>query len=488
MARKNPSGSYYEEMLQLVAEYEAATASGKQPYYDSLQLADIADTYLTQWRFADAQKVIEYGLYLYPNDVDLLVEKARYYIDIQEHKKAKEVVDGILDQSDEQVAFVRAELLLYDDKAEEANEIFENLEEANTLDDIIEIIFTFMDLGYYEQAEKWIEKAKIRYAGQEMFQSIQAEYLSAIGEQDEAIDIFNRLLDDSPYNITYWTGLARCHFRNHETEKALEACDFALTADENCGEAYTLRAYSNFYKGNAEQALLDFGKAIKHHAISPELGNMFTGLSYVMLRQWEKAIHYFDKVIGLLIGKRPKDPTLLIDMYNNKAYALAQLKRFPEAHELSRKALELDPRYCSSYLTEGKILLMQQMDEEASHVFHQVLEIDPHAETWADIAVAYLENNQMEKAKKCYEQAHRLNPESTDILDRLCITSLLSADVDGFDKYCAESQRVVSLAQTLYLISESAAYDDETMADVVNRLLSDNLLDDDKNEGNEEEE
>lgn len=74
--------------------------------------------------------------------------------------------------------------------------------------------------------------------------ALQADYALATQQLDSAIKIYNQLLDIEPYNTPYWTGLAKCYFFQSKWNKAIEACDFALAADESDGEAYTTKAHS----------------------------------------------------------------------------------------------------------------------------------------------------------------------------------------------------------------------------------------------------
>lgn len=59
-----------------------------------------------------------------------------------------------------------------------------------------------------------------------------ADYLAGTNELEAASTYYNQLIDMDPYNASYWVGLAKCRFAAEDSEKAIEACDFALAADE----------------------------------------------------------------------------------------------------------------------------------------------------------------------------------------------------------------------------------------------------------------
>ncbi|MDR0939219.1 MAG: tetratricopeptide repeat protein [Mediterranea sp.] len=461
-------------MRQLIDEYEAATANGGAPYFDSLQLADIADAYLTQWEFDRAKEVIEYGLKLYPSDIDLMVEEAYLYIDTQQIDKAEEVAKSIIDQSDSEVILLRAELLLHDDEPEEAELLLQEMEDVDDPETIIDVMYLYLDLGYPEYAEAWMRKGE-KYANSKSdFKAAQAEYYSATEQLDEAIELFNQLLDEHPHNASYWTGLARSYSRKMETDKAIDACDFALAIDENYGEAYALRAYSYFYLNNPERALSDFMKSMELRSISDEMGYMLIGLTYAMDHEWEKSIEYFEKVIAMM-GDTRRDKSLLMDMYNNEAYALGKLGRIDEAMAVSEKAMDIDERYVNNFVTQGKILLMQDREKEAEKTFREAVGLDNGADVWADIGGSYLECNQPEKAKLYYERAYQENPNIESVKEKLCILCLLCHDYDGFFRYSWDSHRIVSREQLQQLLTRTLDREgkEENLSDVIDRLRRD---------------
>ena len=67
-------------------------------------------------------------------------------------------------------------------------------------------------------------------------------------------------------------GLVKCYFVQEQIDKAIEACDFALAADDQCGEAYAYKAHCFFYLNNSDDAIENYQKAIELKAIPPELG------------------------------------------------------------------------------------------------------------------------------------------------------------------------------------------------------------------------
>ena len=324
MSRKNiPSEK--EELEKLITNYEAAKAENRQLYLDGDQLADISDWYASRSKFEEAQEAVTYGLQLHPGNTDLLVEQAYLYLDTRNLQKAKQVLDSITEAYDPEVKMLKAELLLNEGQLEETRSLLATIEDADELGRICEVVYLYLEMGYPDMAKEWMEKGEKTYSETKEFMALQADYALATQQLDSAIKIYNQLLDIEPYNTPYWTGLAKCYFFQSKWSKAIEACDFALAADESDGEAYTTKAHSFFQLNNFDKSIENYKKAMEYKAVSPDMGYMFIGLCYSAKEDWEKANEYYDKVIDFLEKNNGNESALSIDIYTNKANALAEL-------------------------------------------------------------------------------------------------------------------------------------------------------------------
>ena len=245
MGRKN-SPSAKKELVTLITNYEEAKAENRQLYLDADQLADIADWYASERKFEEAQEVITYGLKIHPGNTDLLIEQAYLYLDTQKLQKAKKVADSITEEFDSEVKLLKAELLLNGGKLEEAQWLLSTIADADELETIIDVVFLYLDMGYPDAAKEWLDRGKSRYAEDEEYMALTADYLASTHQVESAITYYNKLIDKSPFNPSYWMGLVKCYFVQEQIDKAIEACDFALAADDQYGEAYAYKAHCFF--------------------------------------------------------------------------------------------------------------------------------------------------------------------------------------------------------------------------------------------------
>ena len=75
---KDDSASYYDsrEFTELLASYENMLEDGSSVYFDSMDIANIAEYYSINGELDKSDTAIEYGLRLHPSDSDILISKA----------------------------------------------------------------------------------------------------------------------------------------------------------------------------------------------------------------------------------------------------------------------------------------------------------------------------------------------------------------------------------------------------------------------------
>lgn len=475
MGRKS-SAAYNKELDEIIARYETAKATGKQSYMDADQLADIADRYAGERKFKEAQEAIDYGLYLHSGNTDLLMEQAYLYLDTLRIHQAKEVANSITEEYNTEVKMLKAEINLNEGLLETAKEILNTIDDPDELDNIIDIVYLYLDMGYPEAAKEWLDKANSRYNENEDYIAVTADYLATTNQLETASDCYNRLIDIDPYNAPYWVGLAKCRFAAEDWEKTIEACDFALAADEKHGEAYIYRAHSFFYLNNSDAAIADYKKAMEFKAIAPEMAYMFMGMGYSNKENWQEADECYRIVVEIFVEKGDGNSPLLVDTYTNHAIVSANLGNWQKAHQLCDKARAINPKDSTIYLTEGRIYLKEEADKEAFECFKEALKEDSSAEMWYQIASGYSDVDLLTEAKKCYEEVHKLDPEYADVTERLSILCLMHNEIDDFFKYNNECTHPIDedIIQDLLSQKENTDEGKKLLQEVWERMQKEN--------------
>ncbi|MBP3552698.1 MAG: tetratricopeptide repeat protein [Bacteroidaceae bacterium] len=262
--------SYFEqpEFKDVLARYEAMTNSGEKFYFDPEQLTDIAEYYATRNRENDAEKVIEYALAMHPGSTDPLIFRARTYMLRGDLDTAYLVAESIPDQADREVTFLYAELMLNEERFDDARQLLVQTlladetsprEYALTVQDIVEL---YLDYNYTHEAALLAE-ATLNRAQREgwkprirlMVQSLAAECLRNDGQFMAASVELNMMLDEEPYNLNHWLNLGNVYNQMERFNDAIDAFDYALAIDPECLDALFAKGHSYALLENEEKAL-----------------------------------------------------------------------------------------------------------------------------------------------------------------------------------------------------------------------------------------
>lgn len=449
MGRKNSPSERERELQNLIAQYEAVKAKNESLYLDGDQLADIADLYASERKFKEAQEVITYGLGLHPGHTDLMVEQAYLFLDLNQPQKAKEVAELITDTYSSNVKLLLAELLLNEGKLDAADQMLDSIEEEEKNDQgiLVDIVYLYTDLGYPEKGVQWLKRGAEMYKDDEDFLAATADCYGAAGAEyiEQAIVVFNKLIDKNPYNPAYWVGLAKCQFATKDFDKAIESCDFAIAADEDFGEAHIIKAHSLFHLENIEGAIVEYRKALKYKTLSPEFTYMFIGLAYTQQENWAEANESYSMALRAIEENGNGSSPLLSDIYSNKALCASRQGDSEEAHRLCRLAKELAPQDAEPYLLEGRIYMEEDNFDLARAEWALALRYAPEADTWMEIGNYSLEFRMLENARFCFEQVLEEDPEYPKICEQLAAVCLVLQDHEGFKKYNAMSGDSINL-------------------------------------------
>lgn len=431
MTNKNLLSGRDKELLTLSENYETAKVEGRTIYLDADDWADLADWYAVRFKYEEALEVTEYGLSQHPGNTAILVEQAYLYIDLQDRDKAIETVDSIT-EDDSEVRILRASLLYRDGMEDEAETLLKSVEE-DSLANLIDVCYMYLDMGLPEKALPWLER-NTKFADQEAYISVSGDCYFALDRLPEAIEYYNKLIDRNPYSATYWYGLARCYFCQGEYDKAIDACDYAIVSDEEFADAYLIKGQSFYQLGNEEKSLENFQLADKYGAAPPELLNSFIGLSKTADGEWEEAYKHLEKAIRATAAELRDLDSPLPSLYVNAALCLFRMGKTAQAHQYCQKAYAISPTEEYAYLMEGRFYMEEGLFEQGIKLWKKAVKYAPYAETWNSIASYSLEIGLLENAVKAFERVKELDPDFANINEKLTLLYLILEDEDNFQK------------------------------------------------------
>jgi len=325
-----------------------------------------------------------------PDNLELVVLKAVFYIVIHKYKEAKDWIK-------EQIEF---NLLKQDPRVDSASYLV--------------LTFSYLARGKFEKALEIVQKVRFHYPNHPLSH------------------IITGLVHG--FNIVYNFDASKANkelFRE-EFQKAIAM----EQSEKKLSRYYQLESYILNETDGIEEALITIDKAIE---LSPEHFDIYGTKIHLYLSHEErteevlelmeelkekfpqenKAIYQLTSFTYFVMGKILEGIKILneglkmypeaIGMLNNKAIFLSSVERFEEAVESIEKAIELDPQDANLYDTYGEVLMNSQKWEAAIEKFYQALEMTPNGwftfHTFLKLSKCYKRLGMPEEATTCYDKA-----------------------------------------------------------------------------------
>ena len=392
---KDQFASYFEkpEFKQRLAHYEEMLLSGSCFYFEATELTDIAEYYAIQGDSQRAEEVLDYAIRLYPDNIDVLIFKARARLINGYVNEAITIAESITDSNDREVLLLKAELALADSRYRQAEDILRALietedYEANTYADIIDLL---VDNRQGEMAIKWTDEALTSYPSNKALLESAAYNYTQQELYEEAIGIYNQLLDTDAYCCLYWEELGKIHFLREEYDKAIEAFEFvvAINSDDSHYSIYAL-ANCYFNVGNYERAQEYYSLIRQQYPTAAEpLFHM--GMCYANMGDDDHAIEYLTEALATI----PEGSYEQGQIYSQLSLITSRRGQHEKAIAYIDEAIRIHPDNTELTIMKGHELLCQGLYNESTETFLKALD---HNEEDTErllflIAVSMLEND-----------------------------------------------------------------------------------------------
>ena len=182
---------YFEdpEFRESLKMYEEARQNGTPLYMDADELTDIAEYYMVNEREAEADEAIALAVQLHPESVDPQVFLARQEMFRDHLELAHKICDAIQDQDDSEVRFLNAELMIREEKEDEAYDYligcYENMMSGRA-GFLYDSAGVFMDYAIWDKARMLVKRLLDDYPNYRRGTELMAEVLVAMGDYEEA--------------------------------------------------------------------------------------------------------------------------------------------------------------------------------------------------------------------------------------------------------------------------------------------------------------
>ena len=389
------NNQYYQSrhFQRLLHRYEKAAQEGHVPYLEADELTDIAEYYMSGKQDAKANQAIKAAIDMHPDSVDPQLFLARQKMFYGQLDEAHAIIDGITEQEDLEVIYIRAELLIKEGHAQQASDfLLQQMQQTDDgLDDyLFDCVSIFMDYDQWELAEEWAGHLKDACPTYPRLPIMEAEICMGLDDYENALTMLLQILDDEPYDDEAWDLLSETYVALEKYPEALEAADYALAINPQDSNAILMKA--NAYMHDEETTL-----AIEHYTryldMQPDDLSVQISLCicYTSEERYKEVMPLLEKA-EQYARKLPDRQTDLPQILQMQAFALSRLDRTGEALDTLAKARELCEQSLSWKfdLAEADIYLHSRQTKKAEKYFAEALEKSPEqGDTLFRIAITY---------------------------------------------------------------------------------------------------
>lgn len=315
--------------------YEAARSAGSSIYLEPDDLTEIAEYYHLHGKLKEAIEAADLAITMFPGATQPLAFRARVAILVnKDANEAMRWVEQIADKTDLDYYYIVAEILIADQRVEAADQYLKAQETKIDDDDLedfyLDVATLFADYSCTDLTKEWL--AKSHETADPDYRELQGRVALANGQFDRCQKLFDQLIDEDPYNTSYWNTMAAAQFQQGDMAAAIESCDYALAID-------TMNADALVNKANALASLGNYDEAIKCYKVFQglqpysELADMGIASALTAQNRFQEALLHLRQAERLAPDTSPNK----LEIIRQQCMLSAQLGKHAEALANIRK-------------------------------------------------------------------------------------------------------------------------------------------------------
>lgn len=392
-----------EEFKDILTAYEESVSSGAPLFLDSDDLIDIADYYNMNGHHGKAMGAVDAALELSPGATLPLVYKAREALAAGDVEEAEALSASIDDKDDPDFKFLQGEIMVANDKIDEADEYLKRLLDATADDEKNDFRYDtaclYLDYGVYDKAVEWAETCS--ETDSEAL-DVKGRGYFGIGEYEKCASVFESLLDGNPRSMKYWLALGNAQYMLGHFGDAMASSEFALALSPGDSNGLLLKAHSLMQLGNYEAAIDFYERYIKANP-DDSAGELNLGKCLMQLNRYDDALRHMANAAAL---SKKNDDGQEADAYEAMAFVYNAMGRNKDAMEYMEKAVgsEEENDTPEAYIVRGHILMGSNHERQALAMFVKATvksNFDP--KVMLRIIMSLIDNGQPRKAYILYK-------------------------------------------------------------------------------------
>lgn len=413
MIKNNDEYLDSNKFKSILIKYEQAKKANEDIWLEADDFTDIAQYYSMLDKWDEAEEAISKGLSLHPGAVSPLAFKSRIaLIQHNDPKKADEYAEMIIDKSDLDYYYIKAEILIAQDKIKESerylHECFDNISPDNYEDFIIDVANIYSDYEKYDEAKKWLSNYKDIDSSD--YKELMVRISINTGDFDNCKYYLERLLDENPYCIKYWNILSAVQLTTNDIEGSISSSEYAIAIDPEDADAIKNKAEALYRQDNFEEALKLYDKysVLQHDDFSNE---QHIGMCYFKLCDFDNAIPHLKKAIKVItedINNGMCDPFELNHNYQELILALIENKHGDEAigylDDMDKSVTNTTDKIDSLILRGHTYMFLHKHIRDAYSCFKKAMDLSNSSPAIIfHIAVSAYDNGYLHFAYKYYK-------------------------------------------------------------------------------------
>jgi tetratricopeptide (TPR) repeat protein len=404
-----------EENNLSLSKFESMLKTNKVFFFDSEEFEDIVLHYMDTGRINLAKKALRLGLEQHPKSNGLKLVHVELLIYEDKIEQAEKILNDIalLEPTNEEVYIQRANICSKRDQHEKA---IEHLQIALRYTDDEADIYSMIGMEYLFMDSLELAKENFILCLDNDEEDFSALYnvvycFDFLDQNQEAIVYLEKFIDKNPYSEVAWHQIGRQFYALKNYEKAVWAFDYACIIDENFLGAFLEKAKSL-------EKLQQYQEAIDCYIITIQLDDP-TSFAYLRIGKCYEKLGNNEQALVFYLKTVHEDPLLDKAWLTITDFYIKQ-KNYQKSLYYINKAIGIDgenPLYWKRYASINQYLnFFEEAEEGYRKAFENGdIELDNFL-SWSDILYVL---GEVTAAFEILNQAKEVYPDEAEILYRL---------------------------------------------------------------------
>ncbi len=359
-----------DEFKELLEKYMESTENGSSLFMDVDEMVDLADYFNWKGKDKEADDVIDYALYLYPDAALPNVFKARRALEKKDYAKARAYAEQIGNHDDPDYHYLIAEIMICEGNINGADcylvEYGKTIDPDEQDDFLRDCANLFIDYNVRNKALEWI--IRCHEDKSEDYRDLLGRALLTQGYYTEAERIFNELLDKHPFSTDYWNALASAQIMGSAYSDAITSSEYAIAINPKDSEGFVNKANALYHLENYEEAAKYYQRYAEMEP-DDESALLYQGACLVNIGRNKEAVKLLERALKLA----PESSQYLPQICQDLALAYGMCHRVKSAMDMLDKTKNMSCDHIDMLVMRGYILLYNQHVEEAEEVFNEAV-------------------------------------------------------------------------------------------------------------------